>query len=87
MIFQPGQFIKTKLTRQQRLNLGLTDPWLEITDGPFKVFRTSTGRSAYGEAEVQYDLKDRSLPGGYWAIWGDEDDFYQDNECRFLEKS
>lgn len=87
MTFQPGQFIKTRLTRRQREQLNLTEPWLEITDGPFKVFQTTPRTGTTGGPGVQYDLKNRYEPGGYWAIWGNEDDFYQDNECRSLEES
>lgn len=83
MIFKPGDFIKHRFSVQILQEMGLH--WLAQNPQPIKVVQTEERNSRDCSWEVLYHFENPGPNGDIWSIWGDEDQFYQDNECRTLE--
>lgn len=81
-MFNIGQIIKTRLTKAQLQALDLQGEWLRVAMGPFRVYAIDRG---YRNSEVLYRISPPHENQGFYAVWGNESDFYQDNECIALE--
>ena len=83
MIFEKGQFIKHRFSNDALIGMGLR--WLADNPQPIKIV-LAAGRAREDCAwEVIYHFVNPENRDDTWGIWGKQDDFYQDNECRTLE--